>query len=247
MREFILKTLSEVQNGYSLCGIVDRRARVYPLSSDTKVISALFEIVARQAIVTYANHMELQMIEQTKQNYYPDFTLTRRGKDNEKIAIDVKTTYRREGQERFSYTLGSYTSYIHPEAEKKNIVFPYSQYSQHWIVGFVYKRATAGRNASGLIYSFDTLENIPIPFNGVEVFMQEKWRIAGDRAGSGNTTNIGSIVGTISDFNAGNGVFISEEEFLEYWRGYKRTEQERRSSYSNIREFRAATGARKRE
>ena len=69
--------------------------------------------------------------------------------------------------------------------------------------------------------------------------MQEKWRIAGDRAGSGNTTNVGSIYGTIEDFSAGNGVFASEAEFLEYWRGYKRTNQERQSSYSNIREFRA--------
>ncbi len=57
--------------------------------------------------------------------------------------------------------------------------------------------------------------------------MQEKWRIAGDRAGSGNTANIGSIGGTIVDFSAGNGIFDSEAEFLEYWRGYKHTEWER--------------------
>jgi len=69
--------------------------------------------------------------------------------------------------------------------------------------------------------------------------MQEKWRIAGDRAGSGNTTNIGSITGTIADFSAGKGVFASGMEFLEYWKGYKRTDRERQSFYSNIREFRA--------
>lgn len=84
-----------------------------------------------------------------------------------------------------------------------------------------------------------TLNQIPIPFDDVEVFMQEKWRIAGDRAGSGNTANIGSIDGSITEFSAGNGVFDSEEEFLKYWRGYKRTERERRSSYSNIHEFRS--------
>ena len=74
--------------------------------------------------------MEMQLIEPTKQNYYPDFSLIRSEDDREKIAIDVKTTYRREGQSRFSYTLGSYTSYIRPEMERKNIVFPYSQYAQ---------------------------------------------------------------------------------------------------------------------
>ncbi|MYG38006.1 MAG: restriction endonuclease [Synechococcus sp. SB0676_bin_10] len=238
MKNFILNALAGVQNGYSLCGVVDRRARIYPLGSDTKVISTLFEIVARQAVMAYAKSVGLQLVEPTKQNYYPDFTLMRNEKEQEKIAIAVKTTYREEKKSQFNYTLGSYTSYIRTN-EKKNIVFPYSQYGEHWIIGFVYKRSGGKRDMSDRIYSFETLNQIPIPFDDVEVFMQEKWRIAGDRAGSGNTANIGSIDGTITEFSAGNGVFNSEEEFLEYWRGYKRTERERRSSYSNIHEFRS--------
>lgn len=239
MRDFILNALEEVQNGYSLCGVVDRRGRVYPLGSDTKVVSTLFEIVVRQAVKAYAQSASLQLVEPTKQNHYPDFTLMRNEQDSNKIALDVKTTYRKEGQSRFRYTLGSYTSYIRPETEGKNIVFPYSQYREHWIIGFVYKRIEDKWETSGRIYSFKTLGQIPVPFDDVEVFMQEKWRIAGDRAGSGNTANIGSIGGTISDFSTGNGVFASESEFLEYWQGYKRTERERRSAYSNIQEFRA--------
>ena len=227
MKEFILKALAEVQNGYSLCGVVDRKGRVYPLGSDTKVISTLFEIIARQAVVSFSKSEGLLLVEPSKQNHYPDFTLMRDEEDNQKIAIDVKTTYRREEQSRFGFTLGSYTSYIHPEIEGKNIVFPYSQYSQHWIIGFVYKRIEKKRDTSSRIYSFKTLKQIPIPFSDVEVFVQEKWRIAGDRAGSGNTTNIGSITGTMADFIAGNGVFASEKEFLEYWQGYRQTKRKR--------------------
>jgi len=241
MREFILTALAEVQNGYSLCGVVDRRGRVYPLGSDTKVISALFEIVTRQAVAAYARSAGLLLVEPSKQNHYPDFTLMRDENDRNKIALDVKTTYRKEGQSRFSYTLGSYTSYIRPETESKNIHFPYSQYREHWIIGFVYTRLENKRDSRGRIHSFETLDQIPIPFDDVEVFMQEKWRIAGDRAGSGNTTNIGSITGTLSDFVAGNGVFGSETEFLDYWRGYRRTVRERRMSYVNIQEFRGRT------
>ena len=236
MKDFILNALAEIQNGYSLCGVVDRKARVYPLGSDTKVISTLFEIVARQAVASYARKAELKLIEPTKQNHYPDFTLMRDEKDRKKIAIDVKTTYRRDGQMKFNYTLGSYTSYIHSATEGKNIVFPYSHYCQHWIIGFVYKRTE--EKVINQIYSFDTLQKIPIPFDDVEVFIQKKWRIAGDRAGSGNTANIGSIHGTIDDFIAGNGIFDSEAEFIEYWRGYKRTSAERQQVYSNIDEFR---------
>ena len=96
MKDFILNALEEVQNGYSLCGVVDRRARVYPLGSDTKVISTLFEIVTRQAVATYAESMGLRFVEPTKQNHYPDFTLMNNEEDSEKIALDVKTTYRKE-------------------------------------------------------------------------------------------------------------------------------------------------------
>ena len=210
MRDFILKSLAEVQNGYSLCGVVDRWARVYPLGTDTKVISTLFELVTRQAVETYATESGLLLVEPPKQNHYPDFTLMRNDDDHEKIALDVKTTYRDNSQSRFKYTLGSYTSYIHPETEHKNIVFPYSQYREHWIIGFVYRRTGEKRAADGRIYSFDTLGQIPVAFDDVEVFMQEKWRIAGTRPGSGNTANIGSIYGTLADFTEGRGVFRSE-------------------------------------
>lgn len=75
--------------------------------------------------------------------------------------------------------------------------------------------------------------------SSVDVFIQEKWRIASGHAGSGNTTNIGSIEGTLKDFAEGRGDFRSEEEFLAYWRGYERTSAEREGVYSNIEEFRA--------
>ncbi len=238
MRDFILGELEKVQNGYSLCGIVDRMERIYPLGSDTKLISTLFEIVVRQAVASYANSVGMQLVEPTKQNHYPDFTLMRSEGDQKKIALDVKTTYRKGVHSKFHYALGSFTSYIHPDKESKNIVFPYSQYDQHWILGFVYTRTKGRRDTGGQVYSFDTLRQIPVSFDNVEVFMQEKWRIAGDKAGSGNTTNIGSISGTIDTFSGGKGIFNSEAEFLEYWRGYKRTRKERQSSYSNIHEFR---------
>lgn len=179
------------------------------------------------------------LVEPEKQNHYPDFTLMQHDGDCEKIAIDVKSTYRKDADSRFSFTMGSYTSYIHPKTETKNIVFPYSHYREHWIIGFVYQRTQSKRGQADIIYSFETLQDVPIPFDNVEVFMQEKWRIAGDRAGSGNTTNIGNIKGTLQDFVAGRGVFKSEDEFLAYWRGYKRTARERSQGHSNVLEFRA--------
>ena len=118
-------------------------------------------------------------------------------------------------------------------------MFPYGQYAEHWIIGFIYRRVEVDPEYANRVYSLQEVADIPAPFTNVEVFIQEKWRIAGDKAGSGNTTNIGSIVGTLPDFQQGAGVFHSEDEFLEYWRGYGRTAADRAASYRNIDEFRS--------
>ena len=51
--------------------------------------------------------------------------------------------------------------------------------------------------------------------------MIEKWQIASDKSGSGNTANIGSI-NYIPDILAGNGMFrkLGEVWFDEYWMNY---------------------------
>ena len=54
-------------------------------------------------------------------------------------------------------------------------------------------------------------------------FAAEKWRIASDKPGSGNTANIGSIQ-YIDDILNGNGVFAlaGEELFDDYWANFGR-------------------------
>jgi hypothetical protein len=49
----------------------------------------------------------------------------------------------------------------------------------------------------------------------------EKWQLASDRQGSGNTANIGSIT-FIEDILNGNGIFakLGEDWFDEYWMNY---------------------------
>lgn len=236
MKEYVLNYLSGLENGYGVCGIIDRRGRIYPLGSDTKVISTLFENIVRQAVAAYTATAGLVLIDADKQNYYPDFTLATGPEDASKIAVDVKTTYRQASGDTFSFTLGGYTSFL--RNDRKNIMFPYSEYAEHWIVGFVYNRTAIPASAANRIFSTSDLSEIPTPFDEVEVFVQEKWRIAGDRAGTGNTTNIGSISGRLTDFQQGNGVFQSESEFLAYWRNYGRTASERERLYRNIGEFR---------
>lgn len=235
MQQQILNRLARIENGYSVCGLIDRRERVYPLSTDTKVLSTVFEIIARQAVADYARHSGLTLIDSEKQNYYPDFTLAEEANSAGKVAIDVKTTYKVNPDDAFAFTLGSYTSFLRNGV--KNIVFPFDQYREHWIIGFVYRRTPISPEAAGRVYPVNGLAEIPAPFSDVEVFVQEKWKIAGDRPGSGNTANIGSIRGRLPDFQQGNGVFSNEGEFLDYWRNYGTTANQR--AYRNLAEFRA--------
>ncbi len=236
MKEYILNHLAGLENGYGVCGIIDRRGRIYPLSSDTKVLSTIFENIARRAVGSYAIRQGIRMFEPDKQNYYPDFTLATGTDDPNKIAIDVKTTYKVAADDKFAFTLGSYTSFMRNGT--KNILFPFNDYAAHWIIGFVYRRVDVDPAAATYIYTPAIRDTIPVPFTDVEVFMQEKWRISGDKAGSGNTTNIGSISGTLRDFQEGNGVFQSAGEFLTYWRGYGRTRAERDARYRRVVDFR---------
>ena len=54
-------------------------------------------------------------------------------------------------------------------------------------------------------------------------FVTEKWKIASDKGGSGNTANIGSI-NNISDIVNGKGMFskLGESWFDDYWMNYKK-------------------------
>ena len=129
-----------------------------------------------------------------RQTVYPDFTLMKSEADTEKIAVDIKTTYRKflkNGQPSgYVFTLGSFASYMRDG--KKNISFPYDQYAKHYVIGFVYTR---NDNASeGQMFDIKDLGKLPVPYKDVEVFVQEKYKISGDKPGSGNTENILSLI-----------------------------------------------------
>ena len=237
LRTILEQELGKLSGSYEVCGIVDRAGCVYPLGADTKVLSTIFELVSRPAVYAAAQQLGMEVREPSVQNHYPDFTLHTGEDCNRKIAVDIKTTYRIKDDDEFWYTLGGYTSFIRPGNEKKNIVYPFTDYAEHWVVGFVYNRIAEKKSGAEHRYPLSQISEIPLPFGNVEFFVQEKWRIASDRAGSGNTTNIGSISGTIDDFRAGDGPFQSEQEFLDYWREYGRTADER-TDFSNIRAFR---------
>lgn len=228
--------IEEQREDFNVCGFISQSGIIYPLGTDTKVLSTVFELVIRPSVVKVADKYGYMVAEPVAQNHYPDFTLLPKSGEKKYIAIDIKTTYRRTTKSKFSFTLGGYTSFIRETTPTKNIVHPYGDYDSHWVVGFVYTRVAEKKAAEARTFKHDEIDEIVLPYKDVDFFIQEKWRIAGTSAGSGNTTNIGSISGHIEDFREGKGPFNSEAEYLTYWRGYGKTKSER--IFSNIIEFR---------
>ena len=198
---------------FAVRGMLSADDKLFPLGTDTKVLSTVFELFTRPLIREIAEAHDYE-VEEAKQTIYPDFTLLKSPDDKRKIAIDVKTTYRRP---LIVFTLGSYTSFLRNNT--KNILYPYDQYAQHWIIGFVYTRSTSQTG----IYSLEDKDKVVAPYSNVEWFVQEKYRISGESPGSGNTTNIGSIrTEDIEAFKQGLGPFakLGEEVFRDYWAHY---------------------------
>src|SRR4051794_4072054 len=98
---------------YNVVGVLTKSHKVYPLGTDTKVLSSMFELIARPLIYEIASTHGFRVKEARAQNVYPDFTLLRSAEDKNKIAVDVKTTYRKLDEDwRVKFTLGGYASFI---------------------------------------------------------------------------------------------------------------------------------------
>ncbi len=163
----------------------------------------------------------------TYQNWYPDLTFVSKANPKIKFAVDLKTTYRDDEYIGFcnGFTLGSHGEYFIERTSTKNIQYPYNDYCGHFCVGIIYSRANINKNEEIHAYSIDELETIPSVIENFLFFAEEKWKIASDKGGSGNTANIGSIQ-KIDDILKGNGVFAKagEDIFDDYWANFGKIE-----------------------
>ena len=120
---------------------------------------------------------------------------------------------------------------------RKNIEYKYTDYAKHYVIGFIYKRNDAAQESKS--YDYMEREKIIVPYTDVKYFIQEKYKIAGDKPGSGNTENIGSISSSnFMDFELGRGPFseLGQDAYDLYWKyypGYRAKEK----NYTSLNEF----------
>ena len=201
-------------------GFIDVCRNIYTISSDTKIISKILEIHLFPRILSFAEETGYRVVLAEHQNYYPDISFVKADDEHIKFAVDFKTTYRLQDYPEFcnGFTLGSHGEYFVNRSSSKNIQFPYSQYQAHFCLGIIYSRYMVDETRT---YRFEELRSISSVIKDFEFFVAEKWKIASDKSGSGNTANIGSI-NKITDIISGRGMFLNlgEEWFDDYWMNY---------------------------
>jgi hypothetical protein len=210
-------------NQWTIKGFIDVFENIYSISNDTKIVSKILEIQLFSKFVEFAQQNDFRLVLAEKQNWYPDVSFVSKTDSSIKFAVDLKTTYRTEENQKFcnGFTLGSHGAYFTDRTSSKNIQFPYNDYLGHYCLGIIYTRTILGEHFETLTFPLHELKSIPSVIGNMTFFACEKWTIASDKGGSGNTANIGSI-NNIEDILAGHGTFkhLGEEWFDEYWMNF---------------------------
>jgi hypothetical protein len=177
-----------------------------PVPRNSTCVSAIIE---QQAVSIVAKISEregflLKLPNNTRE--YPDATLSGGPLGDRIVALDVKTS-RLINQNRISgFTIGSYAGYfLHPQEKRPGCSRPYGDFSEHWIVGFVYEWFPRK----------ETKEMVNI----VQVIIAPKWRIASRSTGTGTTKHISSVR-QLRQLREMEGAFQTKAEFEDYWRTY---------------------------
>lgn len=211
----IEKELPKTDKEWELLGFVNEAQSVYTFGHDSKIIGRLFEVISEPVLQRVADKLNLSLKFSLSQTVYPDFYFeNERGR---RIAIDIKSTYRRN---RNSFTQGSFTSYLRDNT--KNIDGNYSLYDKHYIIMFLYDRE---EHPSAGVYTTGDLSKIVAAYKNVEVAVMEKYRVGGDKPGSGNTDNIGTFRSKDFEafsYGAGPFSFLGKDVYENYWRNYPR-------------------------
>ena len=212
------RTLATDAGDWVVKGFIDICRNIYTISVDTKVVSKIIELMLFPVISAFAAHHHCTMVLSKYQNHYPDISFI--ASDGTKIAFDLKSTYRTSANRVNGFTLGAFTGYFRQRHSTKNVTFPYEQYAAHFVLGVIYSRSDEAIDEQR-VYALENLQNIVSVVKDFTLLLQEKWRIAECRPGSGNTKNIGSTR-DIQALVEGQGPFApyGEEVFDDYWMNY---------------------------
>ncbi len=233
LQQFAMELQSYVEDNkkeWVIKGFIDIYKNIFSITSDTKIVSKVLEIHIFPKFLEFSQRYGYDMEFATHQNWYPDITFIAKKDPSVKFAVDLKSSYITKFKDNRAiecngFTLGSHGEYFINRKSLKNVQYPYGDYLGHFIIGILYKREEVIRIDETKKYQLKELKTIPSVISHFIVFAQEKWKVASDKGGSGNTANIGSIK-NIEKLIKGEGIFWEnfkeegEKWFDEYWMDY---------------------------
>lgn len=235
------------ENGdWTVKGFIDVYRRIYTISLDTKVLSKVLELLMLPVLMRFAEEHGYSIIFAQAQNQYPDLSLISKSDESQCFAVDIKTTYRtqpdKNGNARVNgMTLGTFGGYFRIRDRPVSSTFAYNRYAKHYVLGVIYSRLKGVDERK--VYDIADLAEIPSVAHDFQFFLQEKYRIASDGPGSGNTKNIGSTK-YLDRLTRGIGVFsrLGIEVFDDYWMNYRTRAMAREEGfeappYTNLKSY----------
>ncbi|MBU1706567.1 restriction endonuclease, partial [bacterium] len=109
-REYILEHLEEFKHviatdtgDWVVKGFIDIYRKIYTISADTKVVSKIIELMLFPVVSKFARKHNYDLKLAEHQNHYPDISFIT--PDKTKLAVDIKTTYRKDSETVNGFTL----------------------------------------------------------------------------------------------------------------------------------------------
>ena len=234
------EAVSTKDGSWIVKGFIDIAKNIYTISIDTKVVSKIMELLLFPKICEFSEKYNYKMVLSKEQNFYPDISFV--DFKGNKFAVDIKSTYRKNHNVVNGMTLGAFTGYFRDRKSSKNITFPYKDYVGHFVLGLIYSRNLENVDERK-VYKLEDLSKITSVIKDFKFFVQEKYKIAVARPGSGNTKNIGSVT-NIEKLIDGKGPFteLGEKIFDDYWMYYMTKDMAKNADlinppYSNLKTY----------
>lgn len=213
------KAVATAEGEWIIKGFIDIYRNIYTISVDTKIVSKVLELLLFPMFVEFGRTNGLRIELSPHQNFYPDLTFVD-DESGRKFAVDIKSTYRIDTSTVNGMTLGAFTGYFRKRNSNKNTLYPYDQYSGHFVLGVIYSKSDDAIDERQQ-FTLDDLNKIPSVIKAFQFFAQPKYCLASSRPGSGNTKNIGSV-NSVDQLLNGTGPFrsLGEEVYDDYWMFY---------------------------
>src|SRR5437016_1933076 len=153
------KAIANNEGEWIIKGFIDIYRQIYTISVDTKIVSKVLELLVFPMFVDFAKRHSFSLELCPQQNFYPDLTFVSK-QTAVKFAVDIKSTYRIDDKRVNGMTLGAFTGYFRNRESSKNTLYPYGQYSGHFVLGVIYSQTQEALDERKR-YTLDDLEKIP--------------------------------------------------------------------------------------